>query len=277
MSSPSGLQPENECGERRITGKVKPEAGVAGVIQDAICALFARFVSFNGLTVGYDALLASSEYRNYELELGQLTDFNPLDLDLREDRLAFWINLYNMTVLRAVGTLEGHGSVRDVNGFFERKVCNLGGFDFSLSDMEYGILRGNARQPKKAWRLWRQWDKRLGMAVQPPEPRVCFVLTRASGPGPALRFFEASKIEGQLHTAATGFINNGGVIIDRERNTLNLSYLFREYSADFGGGQGVIRFIADHLEPDDAALVRSQAGRLKIKYQEPARGQNASD
>jgi len=106
--------------------------------------------------------------------------------------------------------------------------------------------------------------------VHPPEPRVCFALTCASSSGPALRYFEASSIEGQLYQAAKDFINGGGVLIDSERNLLSLSRQFRDYSADFGGGQEVVRFIADHMQPDDAATVRSLAGRINIRYHSPA-------
>jgi len=275
MSSPTGPEPDNDSGERSKSEEVKPEAGFAGAIQGSIQGLLDRFVSSDGLAVDYDAFLTSGEYRSYELESRQLTDFNPLSLELREERLAFWINLYNMFVLQAVGTLDGTGSVQEVKGFHERKVCNIGGRYYSLNDIEYGILRGNARQPNRAWRRWRNWDVRLRAAMRPPEPCVCFALTRASRSGPALRFFDASLIEGQLFQAAVGFIANGGVIIDRERNSLSLSQIFRDYSADFGGGQGVIRFIADHLESEDAAVVRSQAGRMRIKYHGFARELNA--
>lgn len=269
MSSPSGPEPDTDSGERNQSEEVKPDAGFAGLIQNAIRRLFNRFVSADGLTVDYDALFSSGEYRSYELESRQLTDFNPLALELREERLAFWINLYNMTGLQAVGTLGGASSVKDVKGFFERKVCNLGGIDYSLDDIEYGILRGNARKSNRVWKQFRKWDPRVRLSLDSPEPRVCFALVRAVRSSPSLRFYQAEQIEGQLHRAAVDFIGNGGVIIDREQGTMSISRIFRIYSRDFGGDQGVMRFIAGHLEsPDDAGCLRSRAGKLKVQFQE---------
>lgn len=259
-------EPDMSSGERKEPVEAMFDAGPAGEVQEAINGLFCRFVSSDGLIVDYKGLRASRELKEYEQTVRRLADLDPLAPEPREERLAFWINLYNMSVLQAVGMLEGDSAVKDMKDFHERKVCNHGGRDYSLNDIEYGILRGNSRQPNRVWSRWRSWDARLKVAVQPPEPRVCFALARAPGPGPAIRFFKASQIEGQLYQAAVAFINNGGVIIDREGDTLSLSRLFRNYSADFGGGQGVIRFIADHLESDDAALVRSHAGRFRIKY-----------
>lgn len=242
------------------------DTGPAAMIQEAIRPLFDRFVSDDGLTVVYDALLASEEYRMYEQASRQLTGFDPLTLELREERLAFWINLYNMAALEAFSGVEATSQVDSVKRLLAGNCIKLGGQDFSLNDIEYGILRGNARQQNRAWHYWRRWDGRLRYAIKPPEPRARFALFRASGSGQAPRFYDAAMIEGQLYEAAAGFVRNEGVVIDREQNILSLSQLFRDCSSDFGGGQGVIRFIAEHLDAEDSAWVRSQAGRMKIRY-----------
>ena len=242
------------------------DTGPAAKIQEALRPLFDRHVSDDGLTVDYDALLASEEYRTHEQASRRLAGFDPMTLELREERLAFWINLYNIAALQGFGALEAGGEADSMKRLLERDSLNLGGLDYSLNDIEYGILRGNARQPNRAWRYWRIWDRRLRYAIKPPDPRVCFALTRNSGSGPALRFYDDALVEAQLYEAAAGFVSNGGVVIDREQNLLSLSLTFRDCAADFGGGQGVIRFIADHMETEDAAWVRSKAGRMKIKY-----------
>lgn len=266
MTGDSGQETDKKVMEDDGPKTIVPDAGFATTIQESIRVLFARFVSDDGLTVDYDALVASEEYRDYERECLQLPGFDPMTLEFREERLAFWINIYNMAALQVVSTLGGRGRIEDVKTLFEKKACNLGGLDYSLNDIEFGILRGNARLANRAWRYWRTWDAHLRNTIKPPEPRVCFALTRASCSGPPIRFYEPALIEGQLYEAAVGFLRHGGAVIDHEQNILSLSQIFRDYSADFGGGQDVIRFIADHLETEDAAWLRSQAGRMKVKY-----------
>ena len=88
---------------------------------------------------------------------------------------------------------------------------------------------------------------------------------------PASRFYREEKIEGQLHRAAVDYISKGGVLIDREREELSLAHPFRSLSRDFGGGQGVLLFILEHLEdPEDAAWIRSRAGKIKVRFREQA-------
>ena len=56
---------------------------------------------------------------------------------------AFWINVFNAVVLRDAPEMTGAGSVRDVEGFFERPRVKVGAHGYSLDDIEHGLLRGN--------------------------------------------------------------------------------------------------------------------------------------
>lgn len=217
----------------------------------------------------YASLSATKEFQNYILESRRLADFDPATLDSREAQLAFWINLYNIQAIHRALLLDVSSDISEERDFFNHQDCSIGGLAYSLDDIEYGILRGNARKPNHLWKQFRKWDPRVRLSLDPPEPRVCFALVRAARSSPPLRFYQAEQIEGQLHRAAVDFIGHDGVIIDRGQGTMSISGIFRVYSRDFGGDQGVMRFIADHLESaDDAGYLRSRAGRLKVQFQE---------
>lgn len=238
-------------------------------LQSLIGSVYEKAVSDDGLSVDYASLSTTIEFQNYILESQQLAGFDPATLDSREAQLAFWINLYNIQAIHCVELLGVSRNILEERGFFDHQVCSIGGLAYSLNDIEYGILRGNTRKPNRVWKQFRKWDPRVRLSLDPPEPRVCFALVRAACSSPPLRFYQAEQIEGQLHRAAVDFIGNGGVIIDREQGTMSISRIFRTYSRDFGRDQGVMRFIADHLEsPDDAGCLRSQAGKLKVLFQE---------
>ena len=252
-----------------LTETAAPGPVFAAELQELIRAVFRKFVSADGLEVDYKALWASDEFRDYVLKSEQLADFKPITLESRGQRLAFWINLYNIMVIHKVELLGVGKKVREAKGFFDHGAANIGGFAYSLNDIEYGILRGNARRSPRAWRHLLPWDVRRRLALAPAEPRVCFALVRASRSSPPLRFYEEDWVEGQLHRAAAHFFSHGGVVIDRERDIISLSRLFHVFSPDFGGDQGVMRFIAGHLEsPDDAAFIRVRAGKSKVKFQD---------
>ncbi|MHB1390309.1 MAG: DUF547 domain-containing protein [Thermoleophilia bacterium] len=247
---------------------------VAGLLS-SIRVLLEEFVIADGRGVDYERLPTSPEAKLFMEQTARLADFQPEILEGRAERLAFWLNLYNALVIQGVGRLTIGAPVSDSKDYFTREACRVGGRPYSLNDIEFGILKGNARRPWRPWRQFRSWDSRAGLGVMSPEPRLCFALVRGARSGPALRFWVARGIEGQLHEATTAFINSGGVVIDREVGILSLSRLFKWHAKDFGGGQGGMKFIAAHLEfPDEAGFVRSRAGRLKVAYLDFDRGLN---
>jgi len=56
-------------------------------------------------------------------------------------------NIYNTAVIHGVIELGLEKSVKELPGFFNRVTYEIGGFHFSLNEMEHGILRGNRRHP----------------------------------------------------------------------------------------------------------------------------------
>ncbi|MHB8858476.1 MAG: DUF547 domain-containing protein [Thermoleophilia bacterium] len=218
---------------------------------------------------GAQDLAASPEHKKYQAAAEELAGFDPFQLETREQRLTFWINIYNVTaILSQLGRGGGSTSGGSTSGGSNaRDACNIGGAAYSLVDIEYGILRSNARRPYRPWRHFPPWDRRRRLTPDPPEPLVNFALLR---PGSKLRprFYEAVTIDRQLHDAAVEFLGSGGVVIDPVKQTILLAPLLRDCAADFGGGQGLMRFIASHLEPGgDAAFVYSRGGRVDIRFQ----------
>ncbi|MFA5801689.1 MAG: DUF547 domain-containing protein [Thermoleophilia bacterium] len=249
----------------------------AGELLGSIGQLLGRFVSPDGHTVDYPGLEACSDYHDYLEKSLDLARFDPAVLEDREHRLAFWINIYNMTVIDRVVKLSINDSVEDDKGFFSREAFQVGSHKYSLDDIENGILRGNARRQYLPLRQFRIGDARIRFPVKPIHECICFALVRGSKSCPILHFYQAEKIEAQLHAAADGFINGGGAVLNRDARTLSISRLFKRHAADFGGGQGVMKFIVNHFSStEDAAFLRAHASSLKVDYQNCDWGLNIS-
>lgn len=83
-----------------------------------------------------------------------------LDLS-REEKLAFFINLYNMMSIHAIlvwGHPDGALERRKLFGDFKYLIC---GSTYSLSTIQNGILRGNQRPPYTLMKSFSAKDKRL--------------------------------------------------------------------------------------------------------------------
>jgi len=249
----------------------------AGELLDSIGRLLGRFVSPEGLTVDYRGLEACDDYHAYLEKSLDLARLDPAILESREQKLAFWINIYNMTVIDCVVRRSINDSVLENKGFFNHDAVQIGNHKYSLDDIENGILNGNVRRQYRPLRQFRIWDARNRLTVEPAHECVCFAMVRGSKSSPLLHFYQEEKIEAQLYAAATGFINGGGAVLNHETKTLSISRIFKWHAPDFGGGQGVMKFIANHFRStEDAAFLRSNAASLKVNYQSYDRNLNIS-
>src|SRR5215831_7909443 len=96
--------------------------------------------------IDYRALGATAEFASAVEAARGLADVRLATLSAREERLAFWINVYNALVLHAIVGLGVRRSVARARNFFGRAAYRIGEFVFSADDVEHGVLRGNRRR-----------------------------------------------------------------------------------------------------------------------------------
>ncbi|MGA1789890.1 MAG: glycoside hydrolase family 15 protein [bacterium] len=220
--------------------------------------------------VAYEQMAHSKVYKEY-LELSN--NLKSLDLDSlkdRKERLAFWINLYNAIVIHGVIELGIRDSVKEVRNFFRVIHYQIGKSLFSPDDIEHGILRGNRRPPNAIFKLFKGRDRRLKQVISPIEPRVHFALVCASSSCPPIEVYTAENLDAELAIAAETFLNSGGVIIDRERNRVSLSRIFKWYAEDFGKTQSErLRFVSRYLHNDkDKGFLQEKGDTVTIDFQD---------
>lgn len=83
----------------------------------------------------------------------------------REEKLAFFINLYNMMAIHAILTWGHPVGALERRKFFGDFKYVIGGCAYSLSAIHNGILRGNQRPPYNLTKPFGQKDKRLKVKV----------------------------------------------------------------------------------------------------------------
>lgn len=237
------------------TGSV-PEYGKdpAAELKCALDMVKIAAIDESSAHVDYAALKDSSAYQHYRNMLSpRLIGFDPTTLTSRQERLAFWINLYNALVTDAVIALGIQRSVIEEKlgllTFFRRAAYNVGGYRISLDEIENGILRGNHGHPYIPGRQFARSDQRLGWVIWPPELRIHFALNCASRSCPPFHVYTADQIEVQLDLATRNFVNIN-VKIDPAKQLIVISSIFQWFKGDFGGQDGIISFIIDHLPFD---------------------------
>ena len=241
---------------------------IALKLKDSMNVLRGAF--FQGDRIAYEEMECSKTYREY-LELSYSLKGRKLeDLETREERLAFWINLYNVLVIHGVVALGIRDSVKEVARFFQRVQYQIGDMFFTPHEIEHGILRGNRRPPASLFRVFRGKDARSQWTIEPMDPRVHFTLVCASSSCPPIEVFTPENLEKELTVSGQTFLNAGGVKIDKKRNRVSLSRIFKWYGNDFGPTLAErLRFIAPYLyDQKERGYLLNNAQNGTVEYQD---------
>jgi hypothetical protein len=236
----------------------------AGALKRTLDLLAANAFDLDKGRIDYGKIKTDPEYAQYQAHAAMLQSFDPRPMP-RAEQLAFWLNIYNALTIDGVIAFGVKNTVREIPrlGFFRQAAYSINGLIFSLEDIEHGVLRNNQRHPAYPMPQFSQDDPRRSYVVSPFEPRVHFALTCASRSCPPIAFYDGGKLEDQLKKATINFLTGGGC--DVEDQVVNLSEIFDWYASDFGGKEGVKRFIsAHHPDTNISRLLTNHS--TKVKY-----------
>ncbi|HZJ20574.1 MAG TPA: DUF547 domain-containing protein [Pricia sp.] len=143
--------------------------------------------------------------------------------DKADEYQAFWINGYNLMVIKGIVDNYPIKSPMDIEGFFDTEKRNIGGQEITLNAIENEMLRGNF----------------------PDEPRFHFVLVcGALGCPPIIaEAYMPSTLDRQLEEQTKKALNDPNFIrVDKKK--VKVSQIFEWYKKDFTkDGQSVADFI----------------------------------
>ena len=189
----------------------------------------------------------------------RIGDSSPDELDTLgpDERLAFWLNVYNAAVGAAL--LAEPERFTDRRRFFSNPIVTVAGADLSLDQIEHGVLRGA------------QWKYGLGYVPNPfpstfvrrhrvadPDSRVHFALNCGAASCPAVTAYDATNVDDQLDLAAGSYLRSETVVDD---GTARVPRLLLWYRGDFGGRAGIRALLREYDVIDSEAAPR-------IRYRE---------
>ena len=241
-----------------------------GIISQNLLAsireIKSRFCTSCG-NVSYDEIRKSREYEEYRGLTAALRNFDLELLKGENERLAFWVNIYNALVVDGIIRVGIKSSVKESIGFFSKIKYVIGGYVFSLSDIEHGILRANARPFDYLFKPFSIIDSRRRYVVEKIDPRIHFALVCGSRSCAPINFYTVDGIFDELELATTNFVNSSEVIIMPEEDRLLVSMIFKWYEVDFGGRAGVLDLIERHtVDNDKKVFLKTRPKGLKIDY-----------
>jgi len=200
---------------------------IAFLLVFATLSLPAQSNSFSSITELTDQFLQSHVTKGFvdykkatanRSELASLSkSISTFDVSSLSDdqKIAFYINAYNITVIDAVVASYPLPSVMEIGGFFDRKKHTIAGESITLNHLEKNIL-----------------------LKQFPDARYHFVLVCGAVDCPQIsnRAITASGLNDQLN-AATNEALNADYFIRAKDGKVGISQIFKWYQADFGGSK----------------------------------------
>jgi len=155
------------------------------------------------------------------------------DLKARDEKLAFWINVYNILAAKVVIDNYPVKSIKDVGSIFKsvwkRTAGMVAGKERTLNDVEHEILR-------------KMGDPRIHVAI------VC---ASVSCPDIRKEAYTAGRLDEQLDDQMRKFLENRGkgLKIDARKKRIYLSSIFNWFEEDFDSKGGVVAFISQYVSP----------------------------
>ncbi|MFX0067079.1 MAG: DUF547 domain-containing protein [Candidatus Hermodarchaeota archaeon] len=171
-----------------------------------------------------------------------------------QEEFAFWLNAYNLTVIKAVLQIlertpqwKGNLSYFSKVKFFYLEKFTIANKKMNLYYLEHSILRKRFK-----------------------DPRIHFAINCASNSCPFLpgRLFIAEDLDEFLEFLTKSFVNNpDNVIFNVPDNILYLNPIFKWYRKDFDAAGGVIEFIKKYWDGDIEKLKKPKITYLQYDWE----------
>ena len=169
--------------------------------------------------VTYKSIKENSAALNELLEIAKGISISKDDA---KEYQAFWINSYNLAVIKGLTNKYPLKIVPTSNGFFDKTKYEIGGTSITLNDIENKLLRNNF----------------------PKEARFHFVLVCGGLGCPPIinEAYTPSKLDAQLETQ-TKLALNDPKFIQVNKNKVKISQIFEWYKGDFEHEGKIVDFI----------------------------------
>lgn len=158
---------------------------------------------------------------------------------------AFWINIYNAwyQILAKRKKITNHS-------IFTQKDIPVAGYQFSLDDIEHGILR------RYRWKLSMGYLPQFfpstfikQIAVSTIDYRIHFALNCGAASCPPIAFYKYGMLDMQLDLATSSFLS-GESNIDTVNKVITTSKILYWFKGDFHGKKGMLSLFSKIFKKD---------------------------
>lgn len=183
-----------------------------GKLRWADIGKYSSAMEVSWMSVGKEQLeYAAEALRKFRLLVEQLAKVNPGCMN-HEEKLAFWINIYNALMMHAYLAYGVPRSELKLFALMQKAAYTVGGHSFNAATIEYVILRMKPpiHRPQVALLLalhkLKISEEQSQYVIDHFEPLVTFALSCGVHSSPAVRIFTAEKVHEDLQYALHDYV-----------------------------------------------------------------------
>lgn len=186
----------------------------------------------NGTIINYRGIASDSAWPSV---VTMMENYPVASLQSRNEKLAFYLNLYNIFVLDLIQKNPGISSINDLSGrteIWHQPVGTVGGVSVSLNQLQYEYIK----------------------PLDNPYMHFALVCGALSCPDLRREAYRSENLSRQLSSQALRFINNSSKGLEVENGAVKVSRIFEWYAEDFGGEAGVREWLTRYMRsglPED--------------------------
>ncbi len=178
----------------------------------------------------------------------------------RDEQLAYYINLYNATVVNLLMANRQVNSIRDLStdpitrfNIFKKDLVQMRGGNLSLKRLEDDFIRGRFE-----------------------DPRIHFAINCGARSCPPIRLeaYTGARVQAQLEDQTRAFLSHpklgvrfekaGGALVVHVTKIMDTGSWFGEDFEKWGGGR--LPFLRKHLSPAQQKALDGQQGNVKLQF-----------
>ncbi|KAM0959467.1 hypothetical protein ACFX2I_024573 [Malus domestica] len=259
QSNSEVLASENACDPYKVRGKLSwADIGNYGLATEV-----------SWMSVGKKQLeYAAGALRRFRVLVEQLAKVNPIHLSYNE-KLAFWINLYNALIMHAYLAYGVPRSDLKLFSLMQKAAYTVGGHSFSAAAIEYAILKMKPplHRPQIALLLalhkLKVSDEQRKSAIDTYEPLATFALSCGMYSSPAVRMYTAKNVREELQEAQRDFVRASVGVSSRGR--LLVPKMVHCFAKGIVDDSNLAVWISHYLQPHQAAFVEQCISQRRQK------------
>lgn len=227
-------------------------------------------IEVSEMSVGKEQLdYAAEALRMFRSLVEQLSRVDPSSMK-HEEKLAFWINVYNALMMHAY---LAYGVPKNDFKFFslmQKAAYTVGGHSFNAVVIEHLLLKAKAQwyRPQIALLLAHQKLKlreEVSMfAIDHAEPLVAFSLSFGASSSPAVRVYTAENVHEELQSALQDYARASVGVSTRGK--LLIPKLLFDFGLDLVEEGNILDWICQFLPCQQSTLIRNCMNHRQHKF-----------